>query len=160
MPVAVILACHCGELAAAEKAVKPFKEFGPPVMDMLGPQSYSATNMMLDAGFPKGALNYWKSSFLGDLSDAAIEILVEKFSTCPSPMSGLLLEHLHGAATRVEATATAFPHRHRAIACSLYPSGWTQRRTTQHRLGARGVRRDAATYGEWTLRELPRRGGR
>jgi hypothetical protein len=26
-------------------------------------------------------------------------------------MTGMLLEHFHGAATRVEATATAFPHR-------------------------------------------------
>ena len=109
--IATIMLCHCGPLAEAEAAVRPVKEFGSPVMDVIGPTSYSETNMLMDAGFPKGALNYWKSSFLNELSDAAIETLVDQFSTCPSPMSGLLLEHFHGAATRVGETDTAFPHR-------------------------------------------------
>ena len=67
------------------------------------------TNTLLDDGFPKGALNYWKSSFLNELSDEAIDTLIAQFSTCPSPMSGLLLEHFHGGATRVGQTDTAFP---------------------------------------------------
>ena len=110
-PIAVIILCHCGSLEEGEAAVRPVKEFGSPVMDVIGPTSYSETNMLMDDGFPKGALNYWKSSFLNELSDAAIETMVDQFSTCPSPMSGLLLEHFHGAATRVGETDTAFPHR-------------------------------------------------
>ena len=53
--------------------MRPLKEFGPPVMDALGPISYCQLNSMLDAAYPKGALNYWKSSFLSQLSDDAIE---------------------------------------------------------------------------------------
>ena len=109
--IAAIVLCHCGPLAEAEADVRPVKEFGSPVMDVIGPMSYEATNKMLDAAYPKGALNYWKSNFLNELSDAAIETLVDQFSTCPSPMSALLLEHFHGAATRVGETDTAFPHR-------------------------------------------------
>ena len=45
------------------------------------------------------------------MNDEAIDTLIERFAASPSPMSGLLLEHFHGAATRVAATATAFPHR-------------------------------------------------
>lgn len=114
VPLAVILPCHCGSPAEAEAALRPIKEFGSPVMDTIGPTSYEATNMMLDAGFPRGALNYWKSSFLGELSDAAIDTLVGLFATCPSPMSGLMLEHFHGAAARVGVGETAFPHRREA----------------------------------------------
>ena len=44
------------------------KRFGSPVMDEIGTIPYSAVNMMFDAGFPKGALNYWKSNFLAALS--------------------------------------------------------------------------------------------
>jgi hypothetical protein len=66
---------------------------------------------MLDAGFPRGALNYWKSNFMSELSDQAIDTLISQFAACPSPMSGLLLEHIHGAATRVGVSETAFPHR-------------------------------------------------
>jgi FAD/FMN-containing dehydrogenase len=56
-------------------------------------------------------LNYWKSSFLENLSDAAIDTLVARFAVCPSPLSGLVLEHFHGAATRVGVSETAIPHR-------------------------------------------------
>src|SRR5262249_13287726 len=73
--------------------------------------SYCQLNSILDAGYPKGALNYWKSSFLTQLSDAAIDTMIEWFARCPSTMGQLILEHLHGAATRVPVSATAFPHR-------------------------------------------------
>jgi FAD/FMN-containing dehydrogenase len=109
--IAAMLACHCGPLEAGEAALRPLKEFGPPIMDMMGPIPYSALNAALDAGFPKGALNYWKSSFVSQLSDAAIDTIVERFAACPSPMSGMLLEHFHGAATRVGPTETAFSQR-------------------------------------------------
>jgi FAD/FMN-containing dehydrogenase len=109
--IAVIILCHCGPLAEAEAALQPIKKFGTPILDSVGPISYEETNKMLDAGFPRGALNYWKSNFMSELSDQAIETLVSQFASCPSPMSGLLLEHIHGAATRIGVSETAFPHR-------------------------------------------------
>ena len=109
--IAVIIVCHCGPLAEAEAALQPIKKFGTPIMDAIGPTTYEDTNMMLDAGFPRGALNYWKSNFMAELSDQAIDTLISRFASCPSPMSGLLLEHIHGAATRVGVGETAFPHR-------------------------------------------------
>jgi FAD/FMN-containing dehydrogenase len=109
--LAAMVACHCGSLAEGEAAMRPLKQFGAPVMDALGTMPYCQLNSMLDGGYPKGALNYWKSSFLARLSDDAIEAMTEHFARCPTPMGQLLLEHLHGAATRVAATDTAFPHR-------------------------------------------------
>jgi FAD/FMN-containing dehydrogenase len=109
--IAALMLCHCGPLREAEAALKPIKQFGSSIMDTVGPTSYEATNMMLDAGFPRGALNYWKSNFLMELSDQAIDTLISQFAACPSPMSGLVLEHMHGAATRTGVSETAFPHR-------------------------------------------------
>ena len=109
--IAVMIVCHCGPLAEAETALEPIKKFGSPILDSVGPTSYEETNRMLDAGFPRGALNYWKSNFMSELSDQAIDTLISQFAACPSPMSGLLLEHIHGAATRVGVGETAFPHR-------------------------------------------------
>jgi FAD/FMN-containing dehydrogenase len=110
--LAGILAAHCGPMADGAAAVAPLKAFGPPVMDALGPIPYTALNQMIDAGYPKGALNYWKSSFMTSLSDEAIDTLVDCFARVPSPMAGIVIEHVHGAATRVGVTDTAFPHRH------------------------------------------------
>ena len=61
--------------------------------------------------FPKGALNYWKSSFLSELSDQAIDVFTACFCRCPTPMGALLIEHFHGAACRVGVSNTAFAHR-------------------------------------------------
>jgi FAD/FMN-containing dehydrogenase len=109
--LAAIIVCHAGNLDAGAAAVAPVKRFGAPVMDTIGPMSYTAVNMLFDAGFPRGALNYWKSSFLATLGDSAIDTMIEHFAGARSPMSALLLEHFHGAATRVGPTETAFAHR-------------------------------------------------
>lgn len=109
--VAALVTCHCGSPEEAEKAMRPLKQFGSPILDAVGPMPYCQLNRMLDANYPKGALNYWKSSFLAELSDGAISTMIECFARCPTPMGQLLLEHIHGAATRVGAEDTAFPHR-------------------------------------------------
>jgi FAD/FMN-containing dehydrogenase len=105
--LAGIVASHCGSLPDGEAAVRPIKAFGPPVMDAMGPIPYCDQNGLLDAAFPKGALSYWKANFLTDLSDDAIRVLVDRFDACPSPLSQIVVEHFHGAASRVPVDATA-----------------------------------------------------
>jgi FAD/FMN-containing dehydrogenase len=102
---------HFGAAGEAEAALAPVKAFGTPVLDTVGPISYAALNGMLDGAFPKGARNYWKSHFLAALSDEAIEALVDQFVACPTPMGQVMLEHFHGAATRVPVDATAYALR-------------------------------------------------
>ena len=112
--VAVVMA-QCGPLADGEKAAQPFKAFGPPVMDAMGPIPYTEQNALLDAAFPKGALNYWKSQFLADLTDDSIRALIGGFTQCSSPMSQVVVEHFHGAASRVPLDQTA---------CTLRTAGY------------------------------------
>jgi FAD/FMN-containing dehydrogenase len=45
------------------------------------------------------------------LSDDAIDTMIDCFARCPTAMGQLVLEHFHGAATRVGPSDTAFPHR-------------------------------------------------
>jgi FAD/FMN-containing dehydrogenase len=106
--IAAILSCHCGTPEQAEGDYRALRNFGTPIMDALGPIPYTALNSMLDAGFPKGARNYWKSSFVATLSDDAIRTMIDQFAEVRSPMSGLLLEHFHGAVSRVPAEAMAY----------------------------------------------------
>jgi FAD/FMN-containing dehydrogenase len=106
-----MVTCHCGPLGAGEAATRPIKKFGSPAIDAIGPMPYCQLNAMLDGAYPKGALNYWKSSFLARLTDDAIDKMIECFARCPTPMGQMLLEHFHGAASRVGVSDTAFPHR-------------------------------------------------
>ncbi len=111
MKLVALVVCHCGPLGAGETAAHPIKKFGSPAMDVIGPMPYCQVNAMLDEAYPKGALNYWKSNFLASLSDEALRTMIDCFAKCPTPMGQLLLEHFHGAVTRVGVTDTAFPHR-------------------------------------------------
>jgi hypothetical protein len=129
-----ILAAHCGSLADGAKAVAPIKAFGPPVMDMMGPIPYCAQNGLLDAAFPKGALNYWKSQFLTDLTDASIDTLVECFEACQFPMSQIVIEHFHGAASRVPVSDTACAMRIAGFNVVLI-SQWTDPHDTEKGIG-------------------------
>lgn len=109
--IAGIAAVHCGSLEAGGAFVQPIKAFGPPVADMMGPMPYEAANTMLDASFQTGARNYWKSHFLPELADAAIDALVDLFARAPTPQCQVIIEHFHGAATRVPVEATAYALR-------------------------------------------------
>jgi FAD/FMN-containing dehydrogenase len=117
--VAALVPCHCGEPASADADVKALRAFGTPVADLVTPMPYPTVNTLLDAAFPNGAMNYWKSGFLADLSDEAIDVMVDAFERVPSTMTGIFLDHVHGAATRVPANATAFPHRQDAFSLLL-----------------------------------------
>lgn len=127
--LAAILAAHFGQLADGEKAMRRIKEFGSPLIDTIGPIGYNGLNSMLDAAYPKGALNYWKSSFLRAFTDDAIEAIVDVFTGCPTPMGQILMEHFHGAATRIGLTKTAFPHRAEGYNL-LILAQWLQREDT------------------------------
>src|SRR5215831_1911875 len=111
VPLAAFVLCHCGSPEQAEKDVRPLLEFGAPALVQVGPMPYPAMNMILDDAFPRGALSYWKSSFLRALNDETIEAMVDRFAACPSSMSGILIEHFHGAVTRIGSSDTAVPHR-------------------------------------------------
>jgi FAD/FMN-containing dehydrogenase len=106
-----IAAGFFGPAADGERAVEKIKSFGQPVMDALGPIPYAQLNAMLDAATPRGARNYWKSRFIDGLDDAGLDAVIECFMTCPSPMGQILIEHFHGAATRVPPERTAYALR-------------------------------------------------
>jgi len=125
-----ILAAHCGSPADGEKAVKPLKAFGPPVLDAMGPIPYCAQNGLLDGAFPKGAFNYWKAQFLTDLSDDAIKALIAGFDSCRLPMCQIILEHFHGAATRVPVADTACTLRTQGFNVVIVGQ-WTEPKDTE-----------------------------
>ncbi len=109
--VAALICCYCGPLDKGEQVVRPLKSFGPPLQNMLGPIPYTAQQSLTDAALPAGSYYYTKGGFLPDLTDEAIEVFAEYAATKPSPLSAVLVQTVCGAASRVDSSATAFPHR-------------------------------------------------
>ena len=111
-PVVGIVLCHSGAPAEGEKLVKPLRVFGPRLIDQIGPIPYTAAQKLIDAFYPPGLQNYWKSSFLRTISDEVIDTMVAYCAKRPSPICHGLIEHqLGGAVRRVDQNATAFGHR-------------------------------------------------
>jgi FAD/FMN-containing dehydrogenase len=131
--MAALVVCHVGPGEEAKRDLRPLLEFGSPILSEVGPMPYPAVNMMFDDAYPRGALNYWKSSFVQDLSDEAIGELVGRFAVAPSPMSAMVIEHFHGAVCRVGVSDTAVPHRHPGYNLGIF-SEWTDRATTDQNI--------------------------
>jgi FAD/FMN-containing dehydrogenase len=110
-PAVTIVACWCGTPEEGERALAPLRAAGPPQADTVGVIPYVALQSAPDVGFPRGRQHYWKSGFLRQPTDAALDTLVQHVPDMPSGASGVGLQHLHGAAGRVAPDATAFPHR-------------------------------------------------
>jgi FAD/FMN-containing dehydrogenase len=137
-PTVAVGVCYCGTAETAEAALRPLRQIAAPVEDDIGPMGYQALQLRSDAGFPPRQQHYWKSSFVKDLPDDAIEVMIEFVEQMPSANSGVGLQHLHGAAARVPRDATAFPHRdehHDFLILSQWPDpadsarnvDWTRR---------------------------------
>ncbi len=131
-PMVAILACYIGPTEVGEKVVRPLKEFGPPVADMIQPMPYLTAQSLMDESFPRGRYNYWKSNLLNELSDNAIDALVEGFKEVTSPYSSVLIEQLGGAVSRVGKEETAFPHRAAPYDLVIMPMWTDPAESAQH----------------------------
>ena len=111
MPAVAVVACYCGDLVGGEHALKPLREFGSPLLDAIQPMPFPQMQSLLDGSFPAGNYNYWKSTFLRELSDEAIDVLVEHANRATSQLTAVVIEYYGGAASRVGVSETAFAHR-------------------------------------------------
>jgi len=111
-PVIVLAVCYAGSLAEGEKFLRSLRQTVPPLADTVQPMEYSAAQTSADFIWPPGNRQYWKSSFLLDLPDEAIDTILEHFARVPSPQTVIVLDHNGGGAIeRVAADETAFGHR-------------------------------------------------
>jgi FAD/FMN-containing dehydrogenase len=148
--------CHCGQdPERAEADLRPLRTFGSPIVDMVQRVPYPAANTGLDWLFSPGTLSYWKSAFFSELSDEAIALLHDAFERAPTDLCALAIEDFHGAVTRVEPTATAYPHRepgHNLLLISQWTDpadtdrGIAWARTTFERLGPHMAERSYSNY--------------
>jgi hypothetical protein len=72
---------------------------------------YTALQSIVENFNPPGMRNYWKSDYLAQLSDEAIDVLVESYPSVPAPLSHLAIEHLGGAVGQVGEDEAAVSHR-------------------------------------------------
>jgi len=108
--VVAIVACYAGALDEGEAVLRPLRTFARPLVDLIQPMPYAALQSMIDGGYPRGRFNYWKSSYVDELSDGLIDTVLEHGTSMTSPYAGFYFEHLGGAIARPRED-TAFGNR-------------------------------------------------
>jgi Berberine and berberine like len=110
-PVVGVIVCYCGDLAEGERVLAPLRTFGAPMVDTVKPMPFAVMQQMLQESFPDNTYNYWKSTFLDEMTDDVLDVIVEHANRMQSPLSSVLVEFYAGAASRVGHDDTAFAQR-------------------------------------------------
>ncbi|MPZ92945.1 MAG: FAD-binding protein [Actinobacteria bacterium] len=110
-PVCMITVMHLGDPEAGERVLEPLRNFGRPLLDLVGARPYSGLQSLIDATVPHGWHYYWKSAELGPLDDGVIDAMVEHSLEIRSPRSFSAVFQLGGAVADADEDATAYSNR-------------------------------------------------
>jgi FAD/FMN-containing dehydrogenase len=121
-PAVGMAACYCGPLEHGEKILQPLRTFAVPLADFIAPRPYVEMQTVFDEAWAPGQLYYHKANNLRHLSAAAIDTLVAYARAMPTALSSIYFQQLHGAASRIAASETAFPHRYDHLQFGLHPT--------------------------------------
>jgi FAD/FMN-containing dehydrogenase len=118
--VLVLAMCWAGDPQRGLDATAPLRALGKPIADVVGPMPYAGWQTAFDPLLTPGARNYWKSQNFEQLSDGALAAMLDHVERLPTPECEVFIGQLGGAASRVPADATAYPHRSIAFAMNVH----------------------------------------
>jgi FAD/FMN-containing dehydrogenase len=123
-PVAMVAACWCGRFDEGERALAPLRALRP-IVDTLTSKPYVQHQQLFDPGVPHGLQYYWRSDYVGGLSDGVIRALLEHAWAMLSPRSYTIIFQLGGALADVDPATAVFAGR---TGFALNINGaWTER---------------------------------
>lgn len=109
--VIVLPIFYAGAAAAGHRLIDELRAFGNPHGEHMGAQPYAEWQKAFDPLLTAGARNYWKSHNFTELSDGAIDSIIEYAGKLPAPQCEIFVGHIAGAANRVPSDAMAYAHR-------------------------------------------------
>ena len=124
--VVVLVTFYVGDVAQGEKLIEPLRGFGTPHGEHIGVQPYRTWQKAFDPLLTPGARNYWKSHNFTELSDGALNSMIEFAGKLPTPQCEIFLAFIAGAANRVPADAMAYRHRDAKFVLNVH-GRWDER---------------------------------
>jgi FAD/FMN-containing dehydrogenase len=105
------IVCYAGSPQEGEEVVRHLKKFGPPEVDLVQPMPYTVVQTLIDPANPPGRRNYWKAENMNELSEEAIDTLVDHTAMITSPFSVIIIEPKGRAISQVGESETAIGGR-------------------------------------------------
>jgi hypothetical protein len=107
----VFLLGYNGPIEKGEALLRPLRTIAAPLQDQIGPLPYTALQSIVENFNPRGLRNYWKMTYVKDLNEHAIDLMVERYATVPHPHTHVVLYTLGGAVSRAGSEETAVAYR-------------------------------------------------
>lgn len=131
-PVIAVGVCYAGTVEDGAEAVRPLKEFGSPLVDLIVPRPFAAFQTILDSASPSGRRYYWKSEYFSELPEDACQYLIDYAANLSSPLTAVLLFQLGGAISRVDEHETAAGNRQAAYVLNIQTAWEDPEQTGTH----------------------------
>jgi FAD/FMN-containing dehydrogenase len=112
-PVLVIAPCYTGSSADPE-ALRMLRAGAGLVDDGVRPRSFLGQQHLFNPPYGEDR-NYWKSHFVGELTDELLDELPKRMVALGRPPGQVLIESLHGAPKEADANDAAVGFRHAAF---------------------------------------------
>jgi FAD/FMN-containing dehydrogenase len=109
--VVVLAIFYAGDISEGEKLIEPLRSFGKTHGEHIGAQPYTQWQQAFDPLLTPGARNYWKSHNFRELSDGALDSIIDYAGRLPSPQCEIFIGLIAGAPNRVAADAMAYGSR-------------------------------------------------
>jgi len=111
-PFVAVGAVFAGDPDEGMRLFQPIRELATPLTDISGPLPFTAIQAAFDPFFVRGTLrSYWKSTYVSDLTDDVLDIVVRRAPERPSPRVFLITFQMGGAINDVDPAATAYSER-------------------------------------------------
>jgi FAD/FMN-containing dehydrogenase len=115
--IIMALMAYAGPDEAAKRALAPFRELAPPIVDMVAPTRYADMFQPEDADYRPTAVG--ETMFLDRVDEPVAETICRFLRESDASMRAAQLRVLGGAMARVPAEATAFAHRRSRIMANV-----------------------------------------
>lgn len=107
-PAFGLLVVGLGDESSHAKLLAPIKAALKPMVEMVTPIPYAGLQQMFDESAPWGMYSYEKAVYLDDLTDGAIDVILEHQTKKMSPLSFVPIFVMGGAYRRAAAESFAF----------------------------------------------------
>jgi FAD/FMN-containing dehydrogenase len=150
MPVVFLSPVYCGSFEQRERVLAPLRTFAKPLADPIRPLEYAALISSMSAMVPKGRHYCIRTQTLPGLCRETIELLIEQANQLSSPFSVIVLDHFHGAASRVGISETAFSLRQDHLLVEFI-AGWEPRYSEEDQKHTQWAQRGSNALAPYAL---------
>jgi FAD/FMN-containing dehydrogenase len=118
-PFIALVGAYIGSVQEGEEAMEPMRELGNALVDMSGPIPWLEAQKFFDEDYPQGRRYYWKSTYLKEFSNAAIETLLQIADERPSQLSSIDIWPMGGVIVEPGMDESPLAHRQAPFAIGV-----------------------------------------